>query len=331
MKQEFSIPALAARIQTEADAYKLLEELRWIDGTPNACPHCGAAEKFYFLAPADGGDTRKTRTGADTARRLWKCATCRKKFSALTGTVFHGSKIPVRTWLFVTLELSASKNGVSAREIERKYNLTAKTAWFMLHRLREGMKRDGSAALLSGTIVSDETWIGGQPGNWHASKKLGMGSERWVTQKTIVLSLIDKASGEARSAVVPDVQAATLRKAMERELAINLGATTLHTDSATFYQTIAATTKGHEYVNHNAGEYVRGEVSTNLAEGFFSQLKRSIDGTHHHVSKQHLPRYLAQFDWLYTNCHATDSARLRTLVGNVGGRRLTYRPLVTRS
>jgi len=327
MKQEFSIPSLAARIASDADAYKLLEELRWPGGTPDACPHCGGVVKFYFLAPKDGGDTRKTRTGADTARRLWKCSACRKKFSVLTGTVFHGSKIPVRTWLFVVLELAASKNGVSAREIERKYNLTAKTAWFMLHRLREAMKRDGSPDFLSGTLVADETWIGGDPGNQHARKRLAMGPDRWVTQKTTVLSVIDKATGEARSAVVPNVKASSLRKAMERELAINLGASTLHTDSASHYTTLAATTKGHEFVNHKAGEYVRGDVSTNMAEGFFSQLKRSIDGTHHHVSKEHLPRYLAQFDWLYTHCHATDSQRMRTLLGNVGGRRLTYRPL----
>jgi hypothetical protein len=104
-----------------------------------------------------------------------ECATCRKKFSVPTGTVFHGSKIPVRTWLFVTLELSASKNGVSAREIERKYGLTPKTAWFMLHRLREAMKRDGDAPFLSGTLVADETWIGGNPGNQHARAKLALG------------------------------------------------------------------------------------------------------------------------------------------------------------
>ncbi|HEX8081183.1 MAG TPA: IS1595 family transposase [Jatrophihabitans sp.] len=328
MKQEFSIPSLAARIATEADAYKLMEELRWPGGQPDSCPQCGAGEKFYYLAPRDGGEVRKTRTGADTARRLWKCATCRKKFSVLTGTVFHGSKIPIRTWLFVTLELAASKNGVSAREIERKYNLTPKTAWFMVHRLREGMRRDDTADFLSGVIVADETWIGGDPGNQHARKRVAMGPDRWTTQKTTILSVIDKATGEARSAVVPNVRASTLRKAMEQELAVNLGASTLHTDSATYYKRIAATTKGHESVNHNQGEYVRNGVSTNMAEGFFSQLKRSIDGTHHHVSKEHLPRYLAQFDWLYSNRNATDTERMRTLLGNVGGRRLTYRPLV---
>jgi transposase-like protein len=208
MKPEFSIPSLAARIATEADAYKLLEE-RWPGGQPDSCPQWGADGKFYFLTPKDGGEVRKTRTGQDTARRLWECATCRKKFSVLTGTVFRGSKIPVRTWLFVTLEPSASKNGVSAREIERKYGLTPKTAWFMLHRLREAMKRDDTAPLMSGTLVADETWIGGDPGNQHSRAKLALGPDRWTTRKTTILSVIDKATGEARSAVVPNVRAST--------------------------------------------------------------------------------------------------------------------------
>lgn len=330
MKQEFSIPSLALRIPTEADAYKLMEELVW-GGEPPACPHCGAAERLYFLAPKDGTEGRRTRTGAVSQRRVWKCGTCRKQFSVLTGTIFHGSKIPIRTWLLVTFEFCSSKNGVSAREIERKYELTPKTAWFMLQRLREAMKRGGLGGLMAGTLVADETWIGGDPGNQHARKKLALGPDRWTTRKTTVLSVINKATGEARSAVVPNVRANTLRKAMERELEINLGASILHTDSATHYATIAATTKGHESVNHNAGEYVRGDITSNMAEGYFSQLKRSIDGTHHHISKEHLPRYLTQFDWLYTHCKATDSERLRVLLGNVSGRRLTYRPLVANS
>ena len=96
--------------------------------------------KFYFLTPKDGTEGRKTRTGSNTQRRVWKCGDCRKQFSVLTGTIFHGTKISIRTWLFVVFEMCASKNGVSAREIERKYDITAKTAWFMLHRIREAMK-----------------------------------------------------------------------------------------------------------------------------------------------------------------------------------------------
>jgi hypothetical protein len=219
-----------------------------------------------------------------------------QEFSVLTGTVMHGTKVSVRTWLFVIFEMCASKNSVAAREIERKYDLTPKTAWFVLHRLREAMKRDPLAGLLSGVLAADETWIGGNPANRHAQARLAEGSKRWATQKTTVLSVIDKASGEARSAVIPNVSAATLCKAMEQELAINLGMTTLHTDSWKAYASMKGVLAGHESVNHNIGEYVRGDVTSNHAEGFFSQLMRSIDGTHHHISKEHLPRYLAQFD-----------------------------------
>ncbi|MDP9445169.1 MAG: transposase [Actinomycetota bacterium] len=138
-KQSNSIPVLMAQSETEADAYALLERLRW-DGHP-VCPHCGSLARHYFLRPANGA-SRKTRTGAASERRVWKCKDCRKQFSVLTGTIFHGTKIPVRTWLMVVFEMCASKNAVAAREIERKYDLTAKSAWFMVHRIREAMKRE---------------------------------------------------------------------------------------------------------------------------------------------------------------------------------------------
>lgn len=165
-KQEFSIPELVARIPTEADAYLLLEELRW-NGRP-VCPHCGVAGEAWYIRPLNG-KSRATRTGSQSQRRVWKCRACRKQFSVLTGTIFHGSKVALRTWLLVVFEMCSAKNGVSAREIERKYGLTPKTAWFVLHRIREAMRREPLAGLLSGTVAADETWIGGQPKNRHRS------------------------------------------------------------------------------------------------------------------------------------------------------------------
>jgi transposase-like protein len=163
-KQEMSIPKLAASIATEADAYLKLEELRW-NGHP-VCPHCGVVDDAWYIRPLNGA-SRKTRTGTMSQRRVWKCGACRKQFSVLTGTIFQGSKIPVRTWLLVVFEMCASKNGVSAREIERKYEMTPKTAWFMLHRIREAMRREPLAGMLRGTVMSDETWVGGTPANRH--------------------------------------------------------------------------------------------------------------------------------------------------------------------
>jgi transposase-like protein len=321
-KQELSIPALMNKIPTEADAYLLLEGLRWADGV--VCPHCGSVAAHYFLKPRDGSSTRATRTGSRSQRRVWKCRDCRKQFSVLTGTIFHGTKISLRTWLFVIFEMCASKNGVAAREIERKYDLTPKSAWYMTHRIREAMKREPLAGLLRGTVVADETWMGGKPKNMHRSKRPTWGHSH-AENKTAVLSLVDTTNGEVRSEVVREVTGATVAQVMARQ--VDLPGSTLHTDEAKHYLKLGKQFRAHESVNHSDGEYVRGTVSTNAAEGYFSQLKRSIDGTHHALSSVHLPRYLAEFDYRYSTRDLTDSQRMTQVIGRVAGRRLSYKPL----
>lgn len=321
--EQIDVMHLARTIQTEADAYAYLEGLRW-NGHP-VCPHCGNDERIYFLNPANG-TSRKTRTGAKSQRRVWKCGACRKQFSVLTGTIFHGTKVSIHTWLMVIFEMCASKNGVSAREVERKYDLTPKTAWHMLHRIREAMKREPLVGMLSGTVQADETFVGGKPRNRHGSRKgkYGAGGRADLPPKTIVVSLVDEA-GEMRSKIIPDITGATLRKAIAEQ--VDMPATVLHTDALASYKMIASDFEAHEYVDHSEGEYVRGAVTTNRLEGYFSQLKRSIDGTHHHVSAEHLPRYLAEFDYRYSTRKLSDTERMRGLVGQVEGRRLTYKPL----
>jgi transposase-like protein len=263
-----SIASLANRVQSEADAYLFLEGLRWADGV--VCPHCATVSTderpHYFLKPAQGS-SRKTRTGSLSQRRVWKCRDCRKQFSVLTGTIFHGTKIPVRTWLFVIFEMCASKDGVAAREIERKYDLTPKSAWFMTHRIREVMKRERLAGLLRGTVVSDETWIGGKPANMHRSKRPTWG-HRAVEKKSSVVSLVNTTTGEVRSEVVRDVTGATLAKVMADQ--VDMLNSTLHTDEAKHYLALGREFRRDETVNHSQGEYVRKGVSTNAAEGYFS-------------------------------------------------------------
>lgn len=309
---------IAERIPDEAAAYEYLEQLRW-NGTPE-CPHCGNTDRCYFLTPANG-KTRQTRTGAATQRRLWKCGVCRQQFSVLTGTVMHGTKIPVRIWVFVLYEMCLSKNGVAAREIERKYGIAPRSAWFMTQRIREAMANGGVLHKMTGTIVADETFIGGKPKNRHASKRAA------APRKIPVLTLINKSTGESRSRVIPNVTGRTLKREMQKHI---MPAAVLHTDSAPAYLDFARFVSEHHTVNHHEGEYVRdGKIGTNPAENFFSQLKRSIDGTHHHVSVEHLNRYLAEFDFRYSTRDESDTQRMARLAGQVGGVRLTYKPLIS--
>jgi transposase-like protein len=304
---------LADKLRDEADAYKFLEDLRW-NGEP-VCSHCGA-DRPYFLKARDG--ERRTRTGSTSQRRVWKCRACRKQFSVLTGTIFHGTKIPLRTWVLVVFEMASSKNGVAAREIERKYGLTPKSAWFMMHRIREAMKRDPMAGLLTGRVVADETYIGGKPGNRHKGSRGRQG----YTDKTPVMALVSRETGEVITKVVPNVTGANLAAAIRRE--VDPERVELHTDESGHYTASGLPFKAHHSVNHSQAEYVRGDVSTNQAENFFSQLKRSIDGTHHHVSVDHLPRYLAEFAFRYSYRKDTDTERMTRLIGRAGGRRLMY-------
>ena len=322
----FTVIQIADRLRSEADAYAFMEELRWKDGEP-VCPHCdnlGAS----FIRPLNGV-SRRTRTGAMSERRVWRCLACRKQFSVLTGTVFHGTRVPIRTWVLVIFEMCASKNGIAAREVERKYGVCARSAWFMMHRIREAMKVDSLVQTMRGTIVADETWIGGEARNRQRSHRsndpvpITPGNSEWDPMKTPVFSLVNKTTGEVRSRVVPNVTGPTLRKAIAEH--VDVGASILHTDKGTWYRQIGRDFLAHVTVNHVEGEYVRDGASTNQAENFFSQLKRSLDGTYHHVSREHLPRYLAEFDYRFSTREFSDTHRMHALMERVGGRKLTYK------
>ena len=329
-----SLIKLINRLQTEADAYKYLEEQRWPDGIPPACPHCGGNEKPpVFLQPKDGSTGRKTRTGSVSQRRVWKCKTagCRRQFSVLTNTPMHGTKIPVRTWVLVTFEMCSSKNGVSAREIERKYDLTPKSAWFLLHRIREGMSAPEPPFWTDTEVVADETFIGPNLGRMNNKRRKeheethGGKTTRGTAHKTPVVTLINRETGESYSKVLNDVSAVNVREVIE-EVA-DLPNIDLSTDGGSAYRHSGPQARSHVAVDHKWGEYVRNGRGTNPVESFFSQLKRSIDGTHHNVSRVHLQRYLDEFGFRHNTHKLTDAERMAIYYRQLNGKRLTYKPV----
>ena len=280
--------SLSADIVTEADAYLHLEMLRW--GNCPVCANCDSQD-VYLIVPKNG-TSRSTGTGTMSERRVWRCRSCKKHFSVLVGTVMHATKIPVRTWVLVMFDMCASKNGISAHEISRRYGLTVQTAWHMLHRLRKGMAAD-DGPMFTGDVVSDETYIGGE-------RRTGK------TDKIPVVTIMESATRRVRSRAVANVTGRTLRKVIAET--VDMPFATLHTDALRAYVQIGATMAGHHVVNHEAGEYANDKRDgTNKVEGFFAQLKRSVDGTHHHVSREHLQRYLDEFSFRYSTCKMSDA------------------------
>jgi transposase-like protein len=306
---------LNAKIYHDDEAARRhFEAIRWPNGPE--CPHCGIVGEATELK------------GKSTRAGVYKCKACRKPFSATVGTLFERSKIPLCKWLLAVHLMTASKKGMSAHQLWRMLGFGSyRTAWFMGHRIRESMRElfpDDTHGPLGGegkVVEADETFIGGKERNKHANKKIKDG--RGWTGKEPVFSLVER-GGRVRSQRVKGVSAKTLRPIMTAQID---RATKLITDDAGQYRHMHMDFD-HEVVNHGIGEYVRGGVHTNTIESYFAILKRGITGVYHHVSPQHLKRYLAEFDFRYNeraSLDVTDEERARKAIEGVRGKRLTYR------
>jgi len=318
---------VASKFSDESAAWVYVEGLRW-NGKPE-CPRCGAEDVFYMAPRTE--TLRVTRTGKETHRRVWKCRSCKRQFSVLVGTIFEGTKIPLSKWLMAIYLMSAGKNGVAALELQRVLGITYKSAWFMVHRIREAMANIGGAQMF-GTIVADETWVGGNPKNRHKVTPKPVpyvpGEGGQETTKVPVMTIINTDTDQAVSTVVPNTQGHTLRKVLADHVQIE--ASDLITDESTSYTLLGREFVSHRTVNHSKGEYVRNGVTTNKAEGFFSQMKRSIDGTHHGVSAEHLQRYAREFDFRYGHRKLSDGERATTMMLRGNGARISYQTLISR-
>lgn len=281
----------------EAAARAHLEAIRWPNGP--VCPHCSAT-KIYRLK------------GKNTQREILKCAACRKQFTVTVGTIFEDSHIPLTKWIQAFQLVCSSKKGISTHQLHRMLRITYKSAWFMSHRIRYVMTHGTFAGKLGGTVEVDETYVGGKRG------QLMQGSR---AHKTPVVALVER-EGRVRSFVLPVVNADNLKEMIRANVdqSANLMADSFHG-----YKGLKKEFASHETVNHYEKEYVRGKVSTNTVEGFFSLLKRGLTGTFHHVSRQHLHRYLAEFDFRYNARKTSDIERSIAALRGAEGKRLQYR------
>jgi transposase-like protein len=297
---------IAKSYHDEDSARAFLEVQRWPDGKA-ACPHCGEIGRAYRLQPKENGKSH-VRKG------VWKCGACRKQFTVTVGTIFEDSHIPLNKWLMAIHLLCSSKKGMSAHQLHRMLGVTYKSAWFMAHRVRYAMAQL-NLPMMSGTVEVDETYIGG--------KEFGRRGVR--KNKAAVVSLVER-GGKVRSFHQEMVTGKTLKQVVKENVGKDAH---IMTDDHPGYRGLKKHFRGHSTIRHSWKIYARKEgdvlISTNTIEGYFSILKRGINGVYHHVGKQHLHRYLSEFDFRYNSRNVTDGERSLLAIQKVTGKRLKYR------
>ena len=301
MNNQSVIYFLTKRFPDEAAAVNYCVKQRW--GDDISCPFGCKDTKVYNVSSS----------------QPYKCSKCRKRFSVRTGTYMESSKIPVRIWLLAMYLMASSKTGISSAEMARQLDITQKTAWFLAHRIRHTFEQSKK---LSGTVEADETYIGGKEANKHASQKSGI--RGGYKGKTIVVGAKERRTGQVVCEVLDYADKTTLFKFIETYVAKG---STLFTDESICYKGVGRKGYDHRSVNHSRGEYVRGEVSTNSIESFWSIFKRAVYGTYTHLSKKHLQRYLDEFttrgtdeDFVGRSCNSgVKPLSYNELVGKING------------
>lgn len=300
---------------TEDEARETLERIRWPNGP--VCAHCGCTENIKKIKS-------ENRPG------LYRCGDCKSQFSVRVNTVMHDSHLPIRIWLMAFSIMCSAKKGISALQLQRQLGLGSyKSAWHLCHRIRHAMKQEPLNGLLSGTVIADETYIGGKPrrynNNRHGQSR-GTSHYGRGTQKAAVMALIEQ-GGRARAHSIPNVSGKVLKGSI-REL-VDPSATIM-TDELPSYRGIGKEFEGgHFTVNHGRRQYVRTvkgrKVTTNEVEAFFALLKRGITGSFHSVSKKHLDRYCDEFAFRWSFRKIADGERTFRAIVASEGRRLTYK------
>ena len=298
-----SVVGLIDRYGDERSCEKHLQSILWRDS--EYCPHCGNV-KIYHCA---GG-------------RRFRCASCKKDFSIKTGTIFHDSKISLRKWFFAIHMVTTHKKSMSSYQLARDLPVTQKTAYYMLHRIRESVRNEDFIVSFVGTVEIDDTYIGGKERNKHSSKRVGNTQGRSVKTKEPVFGMVERGSGQVKAERVSRVDRETIEKRLLSY--VNIGSRVI-SDEWKAYNRLGDL-YDHDSVNHSRHEYVRGEIHTNTIEGFWAILKRSIYGIHHFVSAKHLQRYINEQIFRYNN-RGDHVNMFNMILERVGGKKLSYKEL----
>ena len=304
-REGLTLVELMDMFPTEAAATEWFESVIWPNG--RHCPKCGS---------------ERTREASHKKMPYW-CTDCRSYFSVKTGTVMQASKIPLRKWAIAIYLCLTSLKSVSSMKLHRDIGVSQKTAWFMMHRIREAWGEEDDEEPFDGPVEVDETYMGGKRKNMsNAKRKELAGTGRGAVGKTAVIGMKDRATNQVRAEVITETDGETLQDFVEENTEEDAK---VYTDEAAAYKGIE---RDHEAVKHSVSEYVRGQAHTNGIESFWSMLKRAHGGTFHKISPKHLDRYVREFVGKHNIRDSGTLAQMRDTVARLVGRRLLHRDLI---
>ncbi|MDE0267268.1 MAG: IS1595 family transposase [Thaumarchaeota archaeon] len=295
-REGITMPELFRMFPDNGTAMEWFESRIWKDG--RRCGNCGNDDTIRARHP----------------KMPYYCSRCKSYFSVKKGTVMQQSKISYQNWAIATYLFATNLKGVSSMKLHRDLGITQRSAWFMVHRLRESWKKLAGVDGMTGPVEIDEAFFGGSDKNRHADKK-------GTKPKTAVVGVKDRTTNKVAAAPVPETTKARLEHFIEGH--VNDGAKK-YTDENRAYSGLS----NHESCNHSVGAYVRGQAHTNGMESFWSMMKRGYDGVFHHMSEDHLHRYVNEFAGRHNVRDMDTIDMMGTVAENMAGERLTYRALI---